>query len=160
MANLILHREWKEFLVCLNDNQVEYLVVGALAVAHHAWPRLTNDLDIWVRPDVENAQRVINALRDFGFASLGFTASDFENPDAIIQLGVPPIRIDLITSISGVATFDEAWLQRSEGDLGGVPTHYLGRSTLLQNKKSAGRGRDLGDIEALEGQNPSGSVES
>jgi len=154
MASLILHKEWKEFVACLNASGVEYLLVGGIAIAHHARPRLTNDLDIWVRPSRENGERVEQALRDFWFTSLGFAAADFEHPDSIIQLGVPPIRIDLITSISGVDSFNDAWAERSPGVLGDIPTNYIGRSALLLNKKAVGRGRDLGDIEALDGRQP------
>ena len=160
MATLILHREWREFLACLNASAVEYLVVGAVAVAHHARPRLTNDLDIWVRPSLENGQRIEQALRSFGFASLGFQASDFEHPDSIVQLGVPPLRIDLITSISGLNSFDEAWAERSPGILGEIATNFIGRRSLLTNKQSVARPRDLGDIEALLGSDPDDSVES
>jgi hypothetical protein len=160
MATLILHREWKEFLACLNASGVEYLIVGAVAVAHHARPRLTNDLDIWVRPSLENGQRIEQALKAFDFASLGFVAADFADPDSIVQLGVPPLRIDLITSISGIDSFDEAWNDRSPGLLGNVPTNFIGREALLVNKKKVARGRDLGDIEALRGLDPDDSVES
>ena len=154
MASLILHKEWREFLACLNASEVEYLVVGAQAAAHHARPRLTNGLDIWIKPSLENGQRVEAALCAFGFASLGFSAADFEQPDAIMQLGVPPIRVDLITSLSGLDSFDEAWKHRSPGALGEVQANYLGRAALLRNKKVVGRGRDLGDVAALEGSDP------
>ena len=160
MAALILHKEWKEFLDCLNASGVEYLIVGAIAVAHHARPRLTNDMDIWVRPSLANGQKIEQALRSFGFASLGFAAADFAHPDAIVQLGVPPLRIDLITSITGIDSFDDAWLGRSPGMFGGVATNFIGRDELLLNKQSVARGRDLGDIEALRGHDPDDSVES
>jgi len=160
MAILILHREWREFLACLNASGVEYLVVGAVAVAHHARPRLTNDLNIWVRPSLANGHKIELALRAFGFASLGFTAADFEHPNAIVQLGVPPLRIDLITSISGVDSFDDAWAERSPGILGEIETNFIGRGFLLLNKQTVARARDLGDIEALLGSDPDDSVES
>ena len=160
MATLLLHREWREFLACLNASGVDYLVVGAMAVAHHARPRLTNDLDIWVKPSLENGHRIEQALRAFGFASLGFVAADFENQDAIVQLGVPPLRIDLITSISGIDSFDEAWAERSPGMLGEIQTNFIGKDSLLRNKQSVARPRDLGDIQALLGSDPDDSVES
>lgn len=143
-----LNKDLREFLALLNSNGVEYLVVGAFAVAFHGFPRYTADLDLLVRSSPENAARVIQALRDFGFGSLGIQTSDLESPRKIVQLGVKPNRIDLITSISGV-TFEEAWAARRHGDLEGVPTHFIGSAELLRNKESTGRAKDLGDADEL-----------
>lgn len=101
--------DFKELLVLFNARHVEYLIVGGYALAFHGAPRFTGDLDIFVKPDSINAQRILHALEAFGFASVSLTASDFEHPDQVVQLGVPPVRIDLITSLTGVS-WDEAWI--------------------------------------------------
>ena len=144
-----LHKDWHGFIESFNANKVEYLVVGAFAVAHHGRPRLTGDLDLWVKPGVENGARVVQALRDFGFASLKLTPEDFVESNQVTQLGRPPIRIDLITSISGVSHFEEAWAERSSGQFGDLPVSYIGRRRLIVNKMSTGRAKDLGDVEEL-----------
>jgi len=143
-----LSRDLREFVELLNSNAVEYLVVGAFAVAFHGYPRYTGDLDLLVRPNAENAERVLTALRQFGFGSLGIQAGDLDTPGKVIQLGVPPNRIDLLTAISGL-TFEDAWQSRESGELDGAPAHFIGRSALVLNKKSTGRAKDLGDVEEL-----------
>lgn len=97
-----LSRDFKEFIECLNARDVRYLVIGGYAVAHHGRPRYTKDLDVWLEPGPENGERIVAALRDFGFESLGLTAADFQEPDTIIQLGYEPQRIDLLTSAQGL----------------------------------------------------------
>ena len=143
-----LSKDLREFLECLNANEVEYLIVGAYAVAWHGYPRFTADLDILVRTTTANAERVLRSLAAFGFGSLGLTADDFADTDQIVQLGVLPNRIDLITSITGV-TFDEAWEGRTMGDLEGIPVAFIGREMLIRNKEATGRARDVGDAEEL-----------
>jgi hypothetical protein len=143
-----LNKDWREFLELLNSNEVEYLVVGAFAVAFHGYPRYTADLDLMLCPTEENAHRVVAALSKFGFASLGIRAADLCVPGMVVQLGVKPNRIDLLTAISGVS-FDEAWATRSEGELDGIATHFIGRAELLRNKEHTGRAKDLGDAEEL-----------
>jgi hypothetical protein len=142
-----LSKDLREFVELLNSNKVEYLIVGAFAVAFHGYPRYTADLDIFVRRSAENSERLLKALLQFGFGN-AVAAGDFQSPDAIIQLGVSPNRIDLLTRISGVE-FDEAWSAREAGDLGGVPTHFLGRTELIRNKQSTGRSKDQVDAEQL-----------
>jgi hypothetical protein len=144
-----LTKDFREFIELLNSNGVEYLVVGAFALAHHGYPRYTGDIDILVRPTPENADRMIQTLNHFGFSGLGLTSQDFSNPDNIVQLGVAPNRIDLVTAISGM-TFEEAWASRSEGDLDGLIVPFIGREALIKNKKSTGRAKDLGDIDELQ----------
>jgi len=144
-----LHKGWLECIESFNANNVKYLIVGAFAVAHHGRPRLTGDLELWVKPGIENGERIIKALRDFGFGSLQLTAGDFEPSSQVVQLGFPPLRIDLITSITGVESFDEAWAERSPGILGVHAVNYLGRRHLVLNKRSTGRAKDLGDVEEL-----------
>jgi hypothetical protein len=111
-------------------------------------PRFTGDIDIFVRPDVENARRVLDALAAFGFRFPNLTAADFVNPNKVVQLGVPPVRIDLITSISGVS-WEEAEASREPGTFGNVPVSYIGRQQYIKNKRAAGRKKDLADIGAL-----------
>jgi hypothetical protein len=147
-----LNKDWNEFLALLNSNGVEFLVVGAFAVAFHGFPRYTGDLDILVRPTRENADRVMRALSQFGFGQAGINAADLESPGMVIQLGVQPNRIDLLTAISGVG-FDEAWANRRQGDLEGVTAHFIGRAELLRNKENTGRAKDLGDAEELRKRN-------
>jgi hypothetical protein len=143
-----LNKDWREFLELLNSNGVDYLVVGAFAVAFHGYPRYTADLDLMVRPTEQNADRVVRALSQFGFGSLGIRVADLCLPGMVVQLGVKPNRIDLLTGISGVS-FDEAWATRSEGELDGIATHFIGRDQLLRNKEHTGRAKDLGDAQEL-----------
>jgi hypothetical protein len=128
----------------------EFLVVGAHALSVHGIPRATADLDIWVRPTQENAERVMTALRNFGapLAALGIEARDFTRPDVVAQLGVPPYRIDLLTSISGVQ-FGDAWIERVHGEIAGVHVPVLGRQSFVRNKRATGRTKDLADLESL-----------
>jgi hypothetical protein len=143
-----LNRDWREFIELLNSNGVEYLVVGAFAVAFHGFPRYTEDLDLLVRPTEENADRILRALTAFGFGKAGIQAADLRSPGRVVQMGVKPNRIDLLTGISGVS-FEEAWATRSEAELDGITTHFIGRAELLRNKQQTGRAKDLGDAEEL-----------
>ncbi len=143
-----LNKDLREFLGLLNSNEVEYLVVGAFAVAYHGFPRYTADLDLFIRPNPENAGRVLRALSQFGFGSAGILAEDLQAPGKVIQLGVQPNRVDLLTAISGVS-FEEAWAARIKADLEGIPACFIGRAALLRNKESTGRAKDLGDAEEL-----------
>jgi len=143
-----LSKDLREFVGLLNSNKVEYLVVGAFAVAFYGFPRYTADLDLLVRTSAENAERLIRVLRQFGFGGLGIKADDLRSPGKIIQLGVKPNRIDLLTSISGVS-FDEAWATRRQAELDGIPTQFIGLMALIRNKELTGRARDRGDAEEL-----------
>ena len=149
-GKLEYHRDWREFIECLNANQVEFLIVGALAVARHVRPRYTKDLDVWVNPTVANGERVLSALRQFGFPIVNVEATEFAHSDLILQFGVEPVRIDVITGISGVPEFAQAWEERSPGLFAGIPVNYLGRDTLRQNKIATGRPQDLVDVRILE----------
>jgi hypothetical protein len=143
-----LDKDLREFVGLLNANEVEYLVVGAFALAFYGILRYTADLDLLVRPTRDNATRILRTLSVFGFGSLEIQAEDFEKPDNVIQLGVQPNRIDLLTSISGV-TFEEAWKGRREGPLDGLRVPFIGPNELLRNKESVGRTRDLADADDL-----------
>jgi hypothetical protein len=147
-----LDEDWREFLELLNSHEVEYLVVGAFAVAFHGFPRYTAALDLLVRPTEENANRVLLALSEFGFGQMGIQAADLRSPGMVVQLGAKPNRIDLLTAISGVS-FEEAWAARNEAELDGIATHFIGRAALLRNKEQNGRARDLGDAEELRKRN-------
>jgi hypothetical protein len=147
---MVLNPDFREFIECLNANQVRYLVVGGYAVAFHGHPRYTKDLDIWIQPTLENAQKVIQALAAFGFASLNLVASDFAQSDQVVQLGYPPNRIDLITSPDGV-DFETCYQSKIESDLDGLKICWIDLENLRLNKKVSGRSQDLADLESLAG---------
>ena len=143
-----VQKDFRDLLELLNAHKVEYMIVGAYALAFHGAPRYTGDIDIFVRPDPENAQRVMAALNDFGFGSAGLTAADFEIGDKVVQLGFPPVRVDIVTSITGVS-WKEAASGRVEGIYGNIPVYYIGREQFVSNKRALGRKKDLADMEAL-----------
>ncbi len=143
-----IQEDFKELLELFNAHKVEYLIVGGYALAFHGAPRYTGDIDIFVKNNSENSNRILRALRDFGFGDVGLKKEDFNNPDNVIQLGQPPVRIDIITSISGVS-WDEAYSDKDIGKYGDVPVFYICRKHYALNKKSSGRKKDLADLEAL-----------
>ena len=140
--------DFKELLVLFNTHHVEYMIVGGYALAFHGAPRYTGDLDLFVKPDPHNAQQILTALTAFGFGSLGLATADFDRPDKVVQLGVPPVRVDIITSISGV-TWEKARSGCEKGSYGDIPVQYIGREDFLQNKRMTQRKKDLADVEAL-----------
>lgn len=140
--------DFRDLLTLLNDHGVDFMIVGGHALAFHGAPRYTGDIDIYVRPDPTNAQRIMTALESFGFGSVGLTAADFQEVDQVIQLGVAPVRVDFITSLSGVS-WEEAFAGRTPGKYGDVPTYYIGRNEFISNKRALGRKKDLADLEAL-----------
>jgi predicted nucleotidyltransferase len=136
-------RDYEEFIAALNAHGVRYLVVGAHAVAFHARPRATKDLEILIEPTAANAARVLAALKSFfGGSDLGYSIDDLTTPGWIIQFGVAPVRIDLLTEIEGFSRFEDAWKNRVEAHFGSVPTRYLGLDDLISAKQSAGRLQD------------------
>lgn len=143
-----LQSDLSEFVRLLNSHGVEYVVVGGHAVAFHGHPRFTGDIDFFVRPAQENAERLLAVLVAFGFGSVPVTAADLMTSDRVVQLGRPPNRIDLLTSISGV-TFDEAWSSRMRGALGTDEVDFIGREALLRNKVASGRAKDHADVAKL-----------
>lgn len=147
--------DWFDLLAALLDADARFLVVGAHALAVHGIPRGTQDLDVWIAADADNATRVWRALIAFGAPLSAFDVSleDLQRPDTVVQIGLPPDRIDLLTSISGVADFEAAWRGRVEHAVRGRRVPFLGRSELLRNKRAAGRRKDLADVEAL-GEDP------
>jgi hypothetical protein len=140
--------DFRDLLALLNEHKVEYLIVGGYALAFHGAPRFTGDIDILVRPSQENARRVLQAIAAFGFEFPTLTVDDFQNPNQVVQLGVPPVRIDLITSLTGVS-WEEADSSKVVGHFGDVNVHYIGREQFIANKRATGRKKDLSDIEAL-----------
>jgi hypothetical protein len=140
-------RDFTEFVDLLAQHDVTALIIGAFAVAFHAKPRFTKDLDIFVEATPENAERLLRAIDAFGFGALGLNINDFA-PGRVTQLGYPPNRIDLVTSIDGV-TFEEAWASRVAGKYGVVDVWYIGREALVRNKTAAARPQDLMDLATL-----------
>jgi hypothetical protein len=136
-------------LQSFDDAGVKFLVVGAYAVGAHSRPRATGDIDIWVECSEENARRIYRALAEFGAPMLQIDERTFTEDDIIFQIGVPPVRIDILTGIDGV-TFEEAWPNRIDGQIGSVTTHMIGRTDLIRNKRASGRPKDLADLQRLE----------
>jgi hypothetical protein len=143
--------DWFDILAAMVGANVRFLVIGAHAMAVHGVPRATQDLDIWVEPSKENAQRVWQALAAFGapLSSLGITRADFETAGVTAQIGLPPNRIDILTDISGIADFETAWRERREHAVRTLVVPFLGRAGLVTNKRASGRRKDLADLEAL-----------
>ncbi len=143
-----IRNDFKELLELFNKHKVEYLIVGGYALAFHGAPRFTGDIDLFVRPTRENAKRILAALCDFGFGSLDLSEDDFTTPGKIIQLGVPPVRVDIITKISGVS-WEKAESDKVRGSYGQTPVCFISREDFVTNKKATGRKKDTADIEAL-----------
>jgi hypothetical protein len=143
-----VQQDFKELLKFFNAHEVDYIIVGAHALAYHGAPRYTGDMDILVRPDSENAQRILRALDEFGFGSLDLTVEDFTTLDKVVQLGVAPVRVDIVTSITGIS-WEETATGRVEGIYGDVTVYYIGRREFILNKRAIGRKKDLADLEAL-----------
>ena len=145
----MLSQDFREFVASLSANGVRYLVVGGYAVALHGHPRYTKDLDVWLEATPDNAARMVGALEAFGFGSLGLAESDFLVPDQVIRLGLPPNRIDLLTSLSGVE-FAACYPARMQVDIDGLPVDFIDLENLKKNKRAVGRSQDLADLENLE----------
>lgn len=148
-----MHDDFRDFLASLLEAGARFLVVGAHAMAAHGVPRATGDLDVWIETSDENIHRVWTALERFGapVGSLKLTKQDLATPGTVIQFGVPPTRIDLLTEVTGVA-FDAAWASHVVQTASGLQIPFIGRDALLANKRATGRTRDLADVEALERQ--------
>jgi len=143
-----IQSDFKELLESFNRNSVEYVIVGGYALAFHGAPRYTGDLDIFINVSEDNAHRIMQALNEFGFGSVGLSIQDFLETNKVIQLGYPPVRIDIVTSISGVS-WGEAFQNRVAGKYGDITVYYIGRKQLVINKRTVGRKKDLADLEAL-----------
>jgi len=146
---MVLNQDFREFIKQLNEKKVKYLVVGGYAVAFHGYPRYTKDIDFWIWLNEENADRMLKALKDFGFDSLDIKKDDFLDEDMVIQLGYPPNRIDLLTDVSGVE-FEACYQQKIQVEIDGLNINFIGLENLIQNKRASGRIQDLADAENLE----------
>jgi predicted nucleotidyltransferase len=144
----MLNRDFKECVASFNAQGVEYLVVGGYALAAHGHPRYTGDIDLWVQASPANARRVLAALQAFGFGGLNIEQADLLRPDQVIQLGYPPRRIDLLTSIDGV-TFEGCWPHRIEVQIDGLVLPVIGLADLKANKRATGRPQDIADLHRL-----------
>ena len=143
-----LFPDFKEWLELLNANEVEYVIVGAHALAFYGAPRFTGDLDVLIKPAPENAQKAVQALEQFGFGSLQLRAEDLLEPESVVQLGYPPVRIDLVTTLTGL-NWEQIEAGKAKGRFGPVEVWFLGKEELIRNKQTLGRQKDLADIEAI-----------
>ena len=143
-----VQQDFRDLLALFNKHKVDYIIVGAYALGFHGAPRYTGDLDVLVRPDPVKARSIMQALQEFGFGSVGLTAADFEEEGKVVQLGFPPVRIDIITSITGVS-WEQARSGRVEGWFGDLMVHYIGRDDFIYNKRALGRKKDIADLEAV-----------
>jgi hypothetical protein len=143
-----LTRDFKEFLQCLNAHEVDYLVIGGHAVAYHGYPRATADLDVWVAVNQDNAGRLVEALRDFGFDIPDLTPTLFLQSDRVVRMGVPPNRIEIQTGIDGVR-FNDCRPRGVQADLDGVRARVISLEDLKINKRASGRNKDLADLDQL-----------
>jgi len=141
--------DWIELCGLLSAHGVEFLLVGGQAVIAHGYPRLTKDMDLWVRPTAENGAKILAALAEFGAASEGLRAEQFEDPRTLLVLGRDPFRIDILTDVPGV-TFEGAWQRRAQVVLDGVVVPTIGKTDLIANKRAVGRPQDLADVAELE----------
>ena len=140
--------DFNEFCALLREHRVEFVIVGAYALAFHGAPRFTGDLDILIRPTLDNATRLVNAITAFGFPAPPLSTAEIIEPTRIIEMGVAPVQIHLMTAIDGV-TWEEVWSTRVEGPLGTHTVPFIGRDAFLRNKRASGRPKDLADVEAL-----------
>ena len=143
-----LDKDFNEFVALFVANDVRFLIVGGYALAAHGLPRATGDLDAWVWVNPENALKVLSSLEEFGFTGLGITTDDFTRADSIVQLGYPPYRIDILTSIDGIE-FNAAWENRLMVNLDGIEVPFISRTDLILNKRLVGRPQDIADVKRL-----------
>jgi hypothetical protein len=141
--------DFDEFIECLTVHGVEFVIVGAYALAYHGAPRFTGDLDVLIRPTIDNARRLLKALDAFGFPATELTPETVADQRRMIEMGVPPVQIHVMSAISGVE-WPEIWDHHLDGPFGRHVVPYIGRDTLIRNKRAAGRLKDLSDVDALE----------
>ncbi len=145
-----IHKDFEEFLRLLIEKQVEFVIIGGYAVAFHGYVRSTQDIDIFFRNSNDNARKILHVLRDFGFSVDESILNDLRDPGSIIRMGIPPVRIEMINTISGLS-FNEVWERRISGNYGNVAVNYISYTDLLINKKASGRLKDLADFDELGG---------
>ena len=148
MATIHLPPDFKEFFQLLNSHKVHYLVIGGYAVAYHGYPRATGDIDIWIATNPDNAKRTVQAIKDFGFADPNISEEIFLKEEQVIRMGVPPLRIELLTTISGVDV-KSCYANRIDETIDEVKISFIDLEHLKQNKKASGRHIDLNDLERL-----------
>ncbi|NIP26785.1 MAG: hypothetical protein GWO38_23920 [Phycisphaerae bacterium] len=148
MAIPHLPPDFKEFLQLLNSHQVEYLVIGGYAVGYYGYPRATADMDVWIAIHAQNAERLVAALKEFGFDVPELSTNLFLQENQVIRMGVPPVRIEILTTISGV-TFETCYAERTVDIIEGVEINFISLPDLKINKKASGRYKDLSDLENL-----------
>ncbi|MDM8557599.1 hypothetical protein [Candidatus Parabeggiatoa sp. HSG14] len=146
---MIFNQDFKEFVELLNSNKVEYLIVGGYALGIHGYPRYTGDLDIWIKPTTENAEKMVKVFDEFGFSSLGLTQTDFSESNSVIQIGYPPFRIDILTSPDGV-NFEECYRNKFVFEYDGIVMHIIGFNDFKKNKEASGRSKDIEDLRNIE----------
>jgi predicted nucleotidyltransferase len=148
MATIELHPDFKDFLRLLNSHKVKYLLVGGYAVGYHGFPRATGDMDIWIEMSEANSKKVVSAFREFGMSDETFSEKLFLEKNKVIRIGLPPVRIEVITSASGV-DFNECYSNRAGIEIDGILIHFISLQDLKKNKKAAGRYKDKEDLEHL-----------
>ena len=141
-------KDFRELLELLNNHNVEYVVVGAYALAFYGCPRYTGDLDILVASDIDNAEKIMKALKEFGLTLKDLKAKDFLVSERVIQLGLSPVRIDILTSITGVS-WSQVYSNKEKGKYADIPVYFIGKKELVDNKKALGRHKDLADLESI-----------
>jgi predicted nucleotidyltransferase len=146
---MLFNHDFKDMLFALSEANIDFMLVGAYAVAAHGHPRATGDLDLWVRPNTETATKVFRVLADFGAPLHDLTVEDLAKPGIVFQIGVEPSRIDILTAISGVS-FNHAWTNRLSVKMDGIELNVIGRMDLIVNKRACGRPKDIADVESLD----------
>jgi len=144
-----VEKDFRKFIELLNSHNVHYLIIGGFAYSFHAEPRYTKDIDILIEQSKKNAKKILGALKDFGFTDIGLTEKDFLESGQVIQLGVAPVRIDILTSIKGI-DFQKFWENRVIGRYGDIDVFFISKQDLIKCKRASGRKQDLADIEKLE----------
>jgi hypothetical protein len=148
----MLPKDYQDMLFALSEQQVDFIIVGAYALAAHGLVRATGDIDIWIRPSPDNALKTFQALKTFGAPMMGLTKEDLTTPGTIFQIGIAPLRIDLLTSISGVDDFDQAFQNSKKININNISISVLDRKNLIDNKRASARPKDLADVAWLESQ--------
>lgn len=148
-ASMHLSSDCKEFLALLHSEKVDFLVVGAMALAAHGRPRYSGDVDLWIRCDEETALKMVRVIERFGFASTGLSKDDFATPDLVVQLGIAPNRIDILTGLTGL-DFSSTWDARVTLEMDGIPLPFIDKASFIENKRAIGRAKDIADIDELE----------
>ena len=141
--------DFKNLLRIFAEEEVEYLIVGAYAVIHYTQPRYTKNIDLWIRPSVDNAARLARAFHRFGLPLVEVSQKDFELEGLQYAIGVPPCQIDFLTSLPGTPPFEDSWKNRTSGEEDGIPIHFLGKPELISAKENAARPQDLADLDEL-----------